>query len=98
MNIDKRYLELLAKCTPYQGNKILPRVATLGYIMLILGLMLAMADKLFGVGIAGAGVLITGSMMVLKEKEKVKARKNFIEYFEQKNELPPWPESEARKP
>ena len=93
MNIDKRYVELLADIVPLRASRLL-RLANVAvffsYLMLLFGVITVFGGGLYGVGIAGAGLIIGGIGIQIKGKKKYKARKEFIEYYEKNNCLPPW--------
>jgi len=113
MNIDKRYLELLARVMPGKQNKWLKRLAMLGFMFGIIGAYMLINGynlgtkhglneiMLLGITIAAAGMIITGLAIVLKDKESKRNIASFMEYCEKNGKLPPWPEkpgSQQEKP
>jgi len=97
MNIDKRYVELLADAAP---NNLLPRnkwwkrLSSLGFLIFAIGALLFLSGKILGIGISGAGFILIGFSAIKKRQEDRKLFKAFVEYYEKNNALPPWPEDE----
>lgn len=99
MNIDWRYIEFLAETAPsdlIKKNKWLPRLAYFAFFMVVIGLLLFMGGRFYGLGIAGAGCILSGVAILLKRRESNDSRDAFIKYYDENDKLPPWPEKPGK--
>lgn len=96
MDIDKRYIEILAWQAPntlVRRNKWLVRFAIWGVIIMVVGMFIALAGHSYGIGISAAGALLMGIGGFYRGKENKKVKQAFLDYYEKNNALPPWPEA-----
>ena len=111
MNIDERYLKILAKMTPYKTNKKYNILSSLGFAALIIGALMVFsankspeAPRIVGLTPTMVGIMVSviGAAFIfifsfLSNKLRIKAYDAFIKYYHEHQSLPPWPE-EAKKP
>lgn len=98
MNIDKRYVELLADAVPKKPSKKFGRLSGLGYITLVVGGLIFLKVGLYSLGLMGIGMIGIGIATVGQNKVEKKARQEFMDYFNKNGALPPFPEPEVKKP
>jgi len=97
MNIDKRYIELLAKVAPpAKENKRLTRFYVLSFLAVMVGGLLVVSGYYIGFIIGPLGVVGMILVLIKKSKEDKMNRRAFLEYYDKKHEFPPWPE-DAKK-
>ena len=92
MNIDKRYVEILANNTPRARSKKNARLAVGGFLVMMAGMVFYAAGNLYGLAIMAVGFLLIVISMVKQKKIQNEARKEFMGYYEKNGTLPPFPE------
>jgi hypothetical protein len=92
MNIDKRYMEVLADHAPAKRNRWWPRLAYMAYFFFIIGAFLAYSKYTTGYILAIASLVLMIIAILRKNKDENKIREEFIKYYDKNGALPPWPE------
>lgn len=93
MNIDKRYIELLAGAVPAKYPKWIKYAAIMGFLVILVGGVIFMGGKLYGFAVVWLGAVICGFSIVKQNKVLKSHRQAFMEYYERHEALPPWPEN-----
>lgn len=102
MNIDRRYVEVLAYKTP-RKNKGGGAIATIGFLLILVGGIAGMSGRWFiGMGLAVLGFSMMAVITWRLKKTTEKFHQEFMEYFDKsqvcpkcgKGEFMPYPEDE----
>jgi hypothetical protein len=92
MNIDKRYVELLATVAPGKRNRWWYRLAYMAYFFFIIGAFLAFSKYGAGYGLSIASLVLLVIAIIRKNKDEKKVVEEFVKYYEKNGAFPPWPD------
>ena len=93
MNIEKRYLEVMANYYARQRlKKGVGMVYIIGFAFLLTGGMIHLSGNLLGIAIMVVAVGLLVLVAIKQTKQTIVISKEFTDYYERTGELPPLPE------